>query len=399
MPIRSYDIAWIPNIGARKGPAVKAPTSAFDAAAVAAVRAFHRGLPGWRPTPLVALERLSARLGVAGIWVKDESRRAGLNAFKVLGASYALCWAVARQIGLSGELTFSHLNRPEVRERSAGLTCVSATDGNHGRAVAWAAQRLGCRCVVYMPKGSSPIRLEAVRAHGAEASIIDGNYDDAVALAERQARVNGWLLIQDTARPGFQDVPLRVMQGYTTMFDEAFEQLGDTLPTHVVVQCGVGSYAAAGMAYLLERFGRQRPQFVVVEPTEAACYYESVRRGEGRAHRVIGEMKTNMAGLACGEPNPMAWEILRDHADLFAVCSDDVCRRGMRVLGNPLVGDDRVISGESGAVTLGLLYEMMTRRELSPLRKAAGIRPDSRVLLFSTEGDTDPEIYREIVWG
>ena len=196
---------------------------------------------------------------MAGIWVKDESRRAGLNAFKVLGASYALSWVVANQVKLCGDLSFSRLQTPETSAQAARLTCVTATDGNHGRAVAWAAQQLGCRCVVYMPKGSSAVRLEAIRRHGAEASIIDGNYDDAVALAERQARHNGWLLIQDTARPGYEEVPLRVMQGYTTLFDEALEQLGGEVPTHVFVQCGVGSYAAAGQAYLVERFGGQRP--------------------------------------------------------------------------------------------------------------------------------------------
>ena len=348
---------------------------------------------------MVGLGHLAARLGVAGIWVKDESRRAGLNAFKVLGASYALSWVMAQQAGLSGPLSFSRLQDPALRRQAAKKTCITATDGNHGRAVAWAAQQLGCRCVVLMPTGSSAVRLENIRRLGADASIIDGNYDDAVALAEHKARQNDWLLIQDTARPGYEDIPLRVMQGYTTLFDEALEQLGADAPTHVFVQCGVGSYAAAGQAYLNERFGQQRPTLVVVEPTEAACFHLSIQGGGRRPRKVAGEMNTIMAGLACGEPNPLAWEILRDYADLFVACSDDVSRRGMRVLGNPLEGDGRVVSGESGAVTLGLVYEILTRPELNPLKQAARLTSESRILLFSTEGDTDPDIYREMVWG
>jgi diaminopropionate ammonia-lyase len=250
-----------------------------------------------------------------------------------------------------------------------------------------------------MPEGSSAVRLENIRRLGADASVIDGNYDDAVGMAERSARQNGWLLIQDTARPGYEDIPLWVMQGYSTMFDEALEQLGAEAPTHVFVQCGVGSYAAAGQAYLAERCGRHRPILGVVEPTAAACHYLSIHHGGGRAYRVTGQMNTIMAGLACGEPNPLAWDILRDYADLFVACSDDVSRRGMRVLGNPLEGDERIISGESGAVTLGLIYEILTRPDLGALRQAARLNSTSRILLFSTEGDTDPGIYREIVWG
>jgi diaminopropionate ammonia-lyase len=366
---------------------------------VAAVRDFHRGLPGYRPTPLVGLDRLAAHLGVAGIWVKDESRRAGLNAFKVLGASYALSSVMSAAAGLRGPLSFPRLKDPSLRRQAAAMTCITATDGNHGRAVAWAARQLGCRCVVFMPKGSSAARLENIQRLGADASIIDGNYDEAVTMAEFSARRNGWLLIQDTARPGYEEVPLKVMQGYTTMFEEAMEQLGAKTPTHVFLQCGVGSYAAAGQAYLAECFGERRPVTVVVEPTAAACYYLSIHRGDGRAHKVTGDMETIMAGLACGEPNPLAWEILRDYADLFVACSDDVCRRGMRVLGNPLGGDTRIVSGESGAVTLGLVYETLRRRDLNPLRQAARLTPQSKILLFSTEGDTDPEIYREVVWG
>jgi diaminopropionate ammonia-lyase len=189
------------------------------------------------------------------------------------------------------------------------------------------------------------------------------------------------------------------MQGYLTMFDEAFEQIGDLTPTHVFIQCGVGSLAASLQAFLVERYGADRPVLICVEPTRAACFYRSVAAGDGSAHVVTGRLDTIMAGLACGEPSSLAWSILRDYADLFVVCPDRVTVRGMRVLGNPLPGDRQIISGESGAVTLGLVYETATETANRPLREHLHLSRSSRILLFSTEGDTDPRMYRSIVWG
>jgi diaminopropionate ammonia-lyase len=183
------------------------------------------------------------------------------------------------------------------------------------------------------------------------------------------------------------------------MFEEAFEQLGGTLPTHVFIQCGVGSLAGSLQAYLVEKFGEQRPLLTIVEPTRAACYYQSIIAGDGNPHTVQGDLNTIMAGLACGEPNIISWRILRDFADCFVACPDEVTAQGMRVLGNPLQGDDRVISGESGAVTLGLLVRIQRMPDLMPLKQALNITPASIILLFSTEGDTDPVMYRKIVWG
>jgi len=189
------------------------------------------------------------------------------------------------------------------------------------------------------------------------------------------------------------------MQGYLTMFDEAVEQMGPERPTHVFIQCGVGSLAGSLQGYLVEKYGGQRPLLTVVEPTQAACYYQSIRAMDGKPHRVGGKLNTIMAGLACGDPSIISWKILRDYADVFAACPDDVTIKGMRVLGNPLAGDDRVISGESGAVTLGLLIHLLKQVELAPLKKDLNINSDARILLFSTEGDTDPAMYRKIVWG
>ncbi|MDY6790908.1 MAG: diaminopropionate ammonia-lyase [Thermodesulfobacteriota bacterium] len=278
------------------------------------------------------------------------------------------------------------------------LTLVTATDGNHGRAVAWTANRLGCHAVIYLPKGSSTIRLEAIRHYGAKASIIEGNYDDAVKLAAKQSNEKGWILIQDTSWPGNEKIPINIMQGYITLLTEAFDQLDERWPSHIFVQAGVGSLAAALQAFLCNCHDKPRPFFTVVEPTEAPCFYKSMDIGNGKPHIVHGDLDTIMAGLACGEPSKIAWDILSQNADAFIACSDHVAIKGMRILGNPLQGDERVVSGESGAVTTGLVYEIMSNSRWNKLTEQLGLGEDSRVLLISTEGDTDPEYYRKVVW-
>jgi diaminopropionate ammonia-lyase len=393
-------ISWFPNPRARVKKTNNAATLQFSGEHIKKVRHFHQSLPQFKPTPLIQLSTLARHLKITDIRIKDESHRCGLNAFKVLGASYALSWELAKKTGFAGDnLDFSQFQLPENQIRLQALTCISATDGNHGRAVAWAARQLGCRAVVYMPRGTTPARLKNVQNLGAEASIIDGNYDDAVRLAARHAACRQWLLIQDTSWPGYEEIPTRAMQGYLTMFAEAFDQLAGVTPTHVFVQCGVGSLASSLQAYLLQKFGDKRPIMVVVEAADAACFLKSIRVGDGNPHKVGGELNTIMAGLSCGEPSRLAWEILRDYADMFVACPDFVTEKGMRILGNPFHGDDRVVSGESGAVTLGLLFYLLTAPRYAPLKEALNISPASCVLLFSTEGDTDPERYRKIVWG
>jgi diaminopropionate ammonia-lyase len=393
-------IYWYLNPAARKTETEKPDTSHFSSGVTQSVKKFHQTLPNFKPTPLARLDNLAEYFGIESIRVKDESYRCGLNAFKVLGASYALSSHLFQKFNLDPvNVTFEILKSNEFKNHINGLTCITATDGNHGRAVAWAARELGCRAVVYMPKGTTTARLESIRDLGADAGIIDGNYDDAVQLAADHAKTNHWLLLQDTVGPGYEEIPIRVMQGYLTMFEEAFDQLGGTLPTHVFIQCGVGSLAGSLQAYLVEKFGRHRPLLTIVEPTEAACYYQSMIAEDGKPRKVEGDLDTIMAGLACGEPNIFSWHILRNFADGFVACPDEVTALGMRMLGNPLKGDERVISGESGAVTLGLLAQIMEQPELSPLKQALNIQSNARVLLFSTEGDTDPAMYRRIVWG
>ena len=366
------------------------------------VRNFHKSFPQYKETPLANLEGLAKKLGVAGVYVKDESYRFGLNAFKVLGGSYSMGIYLAQRLDTDiSELGYDKLTSKEIKEKLGEITFFTATDGNHGRGVAWTANKLGQKSVVLMPKGSSEFRLNKIKGEGADASITDLNYDDAVRLANDYAEADDHgVMVQDTAWDGYEEIPAWIMQGYGTMAKEAIEQLkeyGVDRPTHVFVQAGVGSLAGAVQGYVASIYD-ECPITVVVEADEADCYYKSAEAGDGKPRFVGGDMPTIMAGLACGEPNTIGFEVLKNHAAAFVSAPDWVSAKGMRTLGNPLNGDEKVISGESGAVTTGLLVAAMEREDLADLRKDLKLDENSRILLISTEGDTDPDKYRSIVW-
>ena len=361
------------------------------------VRAFHRSFPMYAPTPLVSLRDTAKELGLGAVYVKDESWRFGLNAFKVLGGSYAIGSFLAEKLGIPmEEASYDLLVSPETREKLGQITFVTATDGNHGRGVAWAATRFGQRSVVYMPKGSAPERLENIRAAGADASITELNYDGAVRLANSHAQEYGWTVIQDTAWEGYEEIPTRIMQGYMTMGLEAHEQLPEK-PTHIFLQAGVGSLAGAMTGLFSSIYGDEKPVIVIVEPNKADCLFRTAKADDGKLHFVTGDMDTIMAGLACGEPCTIAWEVLRDYADHFLSCPDYAAAQGMRLLARPAGEDTAVVSGESGAATFGALAELMTDPALSSFRDAIGLDEHSRVLCFSTEGATDRENYHAVV--
>jgi len=363
-----------------------------------AVRDFHKSFPMYTPTPLAQLPATAAALGLGSVYVKDESYRFGLNAFKVLGGSFAMGNFLAGKLGKDiRDVTYSLLTAPETKEKLGDITFVTATDGNHGRGVAWAANQFGFRSVVYMPKGSAEERLHNIRAEGAEASITELNYDDAVRLANHQAETKGWVMVQDTAWEGYEDIPTWIMQGYTTMGLEAFEQLPEK-PTHIFLQAGVGSMAGAIAGLFASLYGADRPIIAIVEPNKADCLYRTAQANDGERHFVTGDMDTIMAGLACGEPCSIGWNVLSDYADHFLSCPDYVAAKGMRILGNPAGTDDRLISGESGAAAFGCVAEIMTNPALAHLKDALRLDATSRVLFFSTEGDTDKENYQKIVW-
>ena len=288
----SEKIEYIANYGSRRKARPKVPTGLFSAPVADSVHKFHRTFPDYKPTPLVQLDQLAERLKVANVWIKDESHRFGLNAFKVLGGIHALAYICAQQLGVDpAKLSYDFLTSRATKKRLAGLVVVTASDGNHGRGVAWAAQQLGCRAVVYLPGGTAPARAEAIKEHGAKALIISGNYDDAVRRAAEHAEKHNWILLQDTAWEEYEEIPIRIMQGYLTIMHEAFEQLRGKTPTHVFVQCGVGSLAAALQAHLVQLFGDARPVFGVVEPTRAACFYKSMSSFDGKPKHCGGSKK------------------------------------------------------------------------------------------------------------
>jgi diaminopropionate ammonia-lyase len=395
-------ILWLFNEGTSCFRDRAASVSAFTADVIGAARKFHSTIPGYEPTPLRSLKNLASFLGVKAVYVKDESYRFGLNSFKVLGASYSIARFLAERLGRDiSELPYDVMTSPEVKRALGDVTFAATTDGNHGRAVAWTGRMLRQNVVVYMPKGSSKQRFDAIAGEGASVAIRDVNYDESVRLTADEAEEKGWIVVQDTAWPGYEDIPLWTMQGYGTSASEAVEQLragGASDPTHVFIQAGVGSLAGMVQGFFSANFPENSPKVVVAEASRADCYYRSALVGDGMPHNVTGDLDSIMAGLACGEPNSIAFGILRDHASAFVSCPDYVTARGMRVLGNPLAGDESVCSGESGAVTTGLLTFIMRDDALKALRDSLKLDRNSTVLLFSTEGDTDEAHYRSIVW-
>ncbi|ROV59794.1 diaminopropionate ammonia-lyase [Vibrio ponticus] len=367
----------------------------FTHQAAKQTRAFHQQIDGYQPTPLVSLPTLAQHLGVKAILVKDESKRFGLNAFKVLGGSYALGRLLADHLNMN----ISEIDLKTVSEKlPKPLVFTTATAGNHGTGVAWAAREMGQKAVVYMPKGSPQASVDRIRGLGAECIVTDVNYDDTVRLASQTADENGWTLVQDTAWEGYETIPTWISQGYITMADEALEQAqaDDMTPTHIMLQAGVGAMAGGVLGYFADALGADNFKAIIGEPSAADCIFRSADAGDMTP--VTGDLTSIMAGLACGEPNPVTWPILRDCSDACVSADDSIAALGMRILGNPLKGDQAVISGESGAITMGILYRLMTTDEGKAFAEQLGLGADSTVMIFSTEGDTNPTRYRDIVW-
>lgn len=363
---------------------------------------FQKSHQAYTKTPLYSLKTLAKRWGVEDVKVKDESYRFGLNAFKVLGGIYAIGKYIAEQLGKNiTELSFSELQSKHVREKVGQLTFISATDGNHGKGVAWAARELGQKSVIYLPKGSAKTRLEAIQNEGAKAEITDKNYDDTVKMCAELAEKNGWIMVQDTAWEGYDEIPLWIMQGYATIAAETIEELqanSEQPPTHIFVQAGVGSFAAGIAAYFKEIYRERVPKIIVVEPHLANCYFRSFQNETGKMEIVTGHMNSMMAGLCCGAPNTRAFRILSQYASLSFSLDDMIAAQGMRVLGNPLQNDPKIISGESGAaVAIGLLHYIHETNN-KEIQEKLSIDENSRILCINTEGDTDAKNYVDVVW-
>ncbi len=365
------------------------------------IRAYHTSFSEYAPTSLHNLKALASELGLKNFMLKDESTRFGLKAFKVLGASHAMGRYLAQRLGEDfSQMTAAYLCDLSVRHRLGDITFTSTTDGNHGRGVAWTAQKLQQKAVIYMPYGSAEGRVQNILELGAQCSVTEWNYDETVARTWENAQKYGHTLVQDTSWQGYEDIPLWIRQGYLTLGLEVVEQMQaqEILPTHVFLQAGVGAFPAALVAFLQNYFGKKAPKCIIMEPHSANCMYVSAKAGDGQAHTVTGDLQSLMAGLACGKPCMYSWPILRDYAAAFISSEDYIAANGMRILAAPLATDVPIISGESGASTTGLVHWLMKDDRAAAHREALQLDATASVLCISTEGDTVPQIYRSIVW-
>lgn len=373
------------------------PNRSFSAAACAvlekppvkSVLDFHRQLPEYQATPLQALPAMARKLGISQLWCKDESHRFGLKAYKVLGGAYAIARFLQQKHQLKA-LRLSDLYAHRHTGTENQLVFATTTDGNHGAGVAYMAAKLGYSSQVYVPEATVKSRIAAIEKAGGKVTVFPGSYDDAVRQIARDAQKFNWQLIADTAWNGYTQIPAWIMEGYTTVFEEAAQQLQGQPPTHIFIQAGVGSLAASLCRYFRSFYPAQAVKIVVVEPHSAACFFRSAQINDGNPHPSTEHMDTMMAGLACAEPNPLAWQIIRDAANYLLSCSDSIAVLGMQAYYHPQKGDPRIVSGESGAVTLGALYKILSDKNYAAIQQALGLQQDARVLLINTEGDTDP---------
>lgn len=360
----------------------------LNAAGFRRARAEITAWPGYAPTPLIALPSVAAQAGVVAIHMKDESGRFGLGSFKALGGAYAVLGVLRAALARAGgpaHATAAALEAGTHAAAARAVTVCCATDGNHGRSVAWGARRFGARCVIFVHAAVSQSRADAIAAYGAAIRRVPGTYDDAVRAAAEAAEREGWTIVSDTSWPGYMEIPREVMQGYRLMVDEALDQVPDP-PTHIVIQAGVGGVAAAVAVHARSRLPKT-PMLAIVEPDQAACLLLSAEAGAATV--APGALETLMAGLACGEPSLLAWQELDRSASAFLAIPDAAVIEAMRLLAG--LG---VVSGESGAA--GLAGLLLAARGPAA-RTALELGADSRVLLFNTEGATDPDLYASLV--
>ncbi len=349
--------------------------------------------PGYQVSPLVALPGLASAAGIKTLHYKDESQRFGLASFKPLGGAYAVTRLMTRIIKqrTSEPVDAGKLLGGGYASLIRDITVTAATDGNHGRSVAWGAQRCGCQSVIYIHQHVSPQREQAIRDLGAQVIRIKGHYDDSVRVAYQSAQAPDWYIIQDTTDGTETETTLDVMRGYTLLADEAIQQMSEP-PTHLFLQAGVGGMAAAVLARYWYELGEQRPVTILCEPRTAACCYLSLQAG--RPVVAPGSLETMMAGLACGEVSSLAWDVLETGANAAVMLDDDSVPNCMKMMADSPFGDPHLVAGESAVAgvigLIGLAQNEQARKQLC-------LDHNSRVLVFGTEGATDPELYLQIV--
>ncbi len=384
----------VSNRRVERGGAYPSPLDGIlSAVEFAAARAEIATWPGYGPTPLRDLAGLATSLGLGSVAYKDEALRFDLKSFKALGGAYAVLRLLQREVVAATGVTPSSRDlvagrHREITER-ATVTC--ATDGNHGRSVAWGARLFHCRAVIFVGAGVSAGRRAAIARYGAEVLRVPGSYDDAVRHAAAEAERNGWTVVSDTSYAGYTEIPRDVMHGYGVMADEAFEQMPER-STHIFIQAGVGGVAAAVAARSWQRWGAERPRLVAVEPMKADALLRSI--AEEQPVVVTGDLDTVMAGLSCGEVSLIAWDILRLAVSDVIAIPDAAAIDAVRLLAESRTGDPPLVAGETGVAGLAGLIAAASDRATA---RALGLDAASRVLLFGTEGATDPEIWAGIV--
>jgi len=343
------------------------------------MRRFHRRLRCYAPTPLISLPKLARSLGVKELLVKDESKRYRINTFKSLGASYAIAKVVSQR-------------------RKEKLIFCTATDGNHGRSVAWAAKNARQKSVIYVPNYTTEQRIRNIKKLNAEVIVVDGDYDQAVAMAREESEKKGYILIQDNSWEGYTEIPTYITAGYKTMMTEMENSIHppeEPRVDFVFLQGGNGTFASSVVAYYRIRYPRKMPTLVCVEPSECDCLMESFRNG--KLTKTTKSQNTVLTGLRCGTPALLAWEILKDGIDVFMSIPDSYGIKAMQDFYYPFKKDKQIFAGESGAAGLGGLIAMAYDPDLQGLKKEVGLNEESRVLVFVTEGVTDSEVFEELI--
>lgn len=362
-----------------KRPAVKLSRKFSEIYKSDEMRRFHRRLRCYAPTPLISLPMLAKNLGIKELLVKDESKRFRINTFKSLGASYAIAKVISQR-------------------RKERLIFCTATDGNHGRSVAWSARNSKQKSVIYVPEYTTEQRIKNIKKHGAEVIIVDGDYDDAVAAAREESRKKGYVLVQDNSWEGYTEIPMYITAGYKTMMVEMENSIHppeEPLVDFVFIQVGNGTWASSVVSYYRTRYPKKMPTLISVEPLECDCMLESFRNG--KIIKTSKSQKTALMGLRCGTPSLLAWEILKDGIDLFISIPDSYSIKAMHDLYYPFKRDKQIFAGESGAAGLGGLIALSCDPALQGLKKEIGLNENSRVLVFVTEGVTDSEVFEELL--
>ncbi|EPJ54122.1 MAG: diaminopropionate ammonia-lyase [Osedax symbiont Rs2] len=350
--------------------------------------------PGYQETPLQRFSDLAKAINVGQVYYKDEGQRFGLKSFKALGGAYAVARQLQGLLATSGEAepSIEQLLNGEFKEQLRDVVISCATDGNHGRSVAWGAQMFGCGCVIYIHRDVSDGRKQAMQAYGAEVIRIQGNYDESVKLADSEAKKLQRIIVSDTSYAGYMEIPKDVTLGYTAMLAEIVSQLQGEAPSHVFIQGGVGGVASAVCGYFWDLWGEHRPRLIVVEPEQANCLQLSAKAGKPVA--VTGDLQTLMAGLACGEVSSLAWQILVDGVDDFMTLSEDSIAATMQLLAQGFGQDAKVEAGESAVP--GLATAILSSQS-SEYREKLGLTEQSRILVIGTEGATDPQLYQQLI--